>query len=129
MAELRLVRDVLDQQVVDREKRNAGKVDGIVVEVGDDGTARVLYLELGTAVLARRLSHRLAELYEAIRHRLVRDPAPPFRISWKKVRAIDVAVHVDIDAGASDAFRLERRLRDGFIGRIPGATRKKPSRT
>ena len=129
MAEVHLVRDVLDQQVVDTEKGNVGKVDGVVIEINDDGSARVLYLDLGTAVLARRLSTRLADFYERLRHRFVRNPAPPFRISWKKVRHIDVAVHVDIDTAERDAYRLERWLRDHFIGRIPGATRKKSSKS
>lgn len=129
MAEVHLVRDVLDQQIVDNEKRNVGKVDGVVIEVADDGSARVLYLDLGTAVLARRLSPRLADLYERIRRWLIPNPAPAFQISWRKVRHIDVAVHVDIDAAEHGGYRLERWLRDHFIGRIPGATRKKSSKS
>jgi len=125
VAEIRLVRDVLDQQLLDREGRKAGKVDGIVIEIAEDGSARVLYLETGTAVLARRISVRLAEWYERLRRRFVARPAPPFRVSWKKVRHIDVSVHVDIDAAGSDAYRLERWLSESAIGRIPGSHHRK----
>ena len=125
MAEIRLVRDVLDQQLLDREGRKAGKVDGIVLEIAEDGSARVLYLEIGTAVLARRISVRLAEWYERLRRRLVAQPAAPFRVSWKKVRQIDVSVHVDVDTAESDAYRLERWLSENVIGRIPGSHHRK----
>jgi len=76
-------------------------------------------------VLARRLSVRLAEWYERLRRRLIADRAPPFRISWKKVRHVDVSVHVDIDARESDAYRLERWLSEKVIGRIPGSDHEK----
>lgn len=129
MAELRLVRDVLDQQIIDREARKVGKVDGIVVELLDDGRARVLYLEVGNAVLARRVSDRLGRLYERIRKRLLDHPTPPFRISWKKVRKIDLAVHADIEASSSDAYRLERWLRDHLIAPIPGSSHGKEKKS
>jgi hypothetical protein len=125
VAEIRLVRDVLDQQILDREKRKVGKVDGIVIELAEDGSARVLYIELGSIVLLRRVFAPLAGWYERLRKRFVEHPAPPFRISWKKVRHIDVALHIDIDAPESDAYHLEELLRDRFISRIPGATHGK----
>lgn len=122
MAEIFLVRDVLDQQVLDRQKRRVGKVDGIVIEVDESGEARVLHLELGTTVVLRRVSERLARWYDSLRRRLLRHPAPPFQISWKKVREIGVELCADFDSAHSDAYHLERLLRDHLIGRIPGSS-------
>src|SRR5919108_461534 len=58
---VRLTHDVLDSQLMDREGRPCGKVDGIVLVVGEHGTPpRVVALEVGALTLARRLHPRLA---------------------------------------------------------------------
>lgn len=125
MAELLLVRDVLDQQLLDRRKRRVGKVDGIVVELGADDHARVLYLEVGNAILAHRVARWLGRLCEWLREHVSPHRAPPLRISWKKVRDIDVSVHVDVDASAAETERWEGWLREHVIEHIPGASHDK----
>src|SRR3954470_4492419 len=57
---LALVRDVLDKQLLDRESRPFGKVDGIVLEVRADGPPRVVALEVGAATRLARLPAWLA---------------------------------------------------------------------
>ncbi|MBD1845553.1 hypothetical protein H6F89_19485 [Cyanobacteria bacterium FACHB-63] len=44
---MNLVRDVLDNQIVDRNQTKMGKVDGIVFELRDGQPPRLLYLESG----------------------------------------------------------------------------------
>lgn len=123
---LELVHEVLDQQIIDREKRNVGKVDGIVIELRENAAPRVHHLDVGTTVALRRVSNRLANWYDAIRKR--RAHAPPFEIPWSKVGRVDITVQVDIDATKSEAYHFERWLRDHFIARIPGAHGKRKSR-
>ena len=111
---LRLVHDLLDLQILDREGRKSGRVDGIVIQAAEGKQPRIVYIDVGTAVVARRLSHRLADWYEAI--------APPFHIPWEKVKKIGrTGVETDIDAPSSEVYRLERWLRDHIIGPIPGS--------
>src|SRR3954452_22165173 len=53
--DLHLVRDVLDTQVLDREKRPMGKVDGIGLELRDGAPPRVAYFEIDGVTAWRRL--------------------------------------------------------------------------
>lgn len=120
---LELFRDLLDQQVLDRRKRNVAKLDGLLMEVREDAPPRIVALEIGTTVALRRISERLARWYEAVRTRF--EHAPPFEIPWSKVGRVDIAVHVDIDASESEAYHFERWLRDHVIGPIPGSGAKR----
>ena len=43
---IRLVRDVLDKQLVDITAQKAGKVDGIVLEMRPDGSTCARYVEI-----------------------------------------------------------------------------------
>ncbi len=112
MAEtLGIAHDVLDQQILDREGRRAGRVDGLTVELREGKPPRIVTIDIGTSVLARRIWPRALRWFRE-----------PFRIPWEKVRDADNNnITVDIDAPQSDAFRIERWLRDHFIGRIPGS--------
>ena len=49
-----LVRDLLDKKVVDRNGREIGRVDSVVLENGRHGPVRVSAIEIGPAVLAYR---------------------------------------------------------------------------
>ena len=113
-----LVRDILDKQVVDRQGRKMGKVDGLVLE-DHEGSLRVAFLELGGGALARRLHPRLACVVQGLSRAFgVRD-AEPLRIPWSKVLRHDVEVRVDLDAEETPAYAWERRLRDGVMRRLP----------
>ena len=50
-----LVRDVLDQPIADGHGRPMGRVDGIVLEVREDGPPRVVSLAVGAIALGERL--------------------------------------------------------------------------
>ena len=118
---LRLVHDVLDSQLVDRERRPCGRVDGLVLMVGERGAPRVVALEVGALTLARRLHRRLERWLARWGRRL--GPAAPlaYRIPWSAVRGIDAKqIRVDIDAAATPLWTLERWLVERVIDRLPG---------
>jgi hypothetical protein len=121
---VRLTHDVLDSQLMDREGRPCGKVDGIVLVVGEHGTPpRVVALEVGALTLARRLHPRLARWLMRWGGRL--GPAAPhaFRIPWSQVRALSrKEIRVDIDAAATPLWSLERWLAERVIARLPGGS-------
>ena len=107
-----VIRDVLDNQVVDRNQRRMGKVDGIIMELRDGCPPRLKAIELGWLTKARRIHPRLAKWMERWSH--------PVTIEWRRIRDIGVDVEVDLDAEKTPALRIEKRLRS-VLKRIPGA--------
>ena len=112
-------RQMLDQQLVDRNDLAVGKVDDIVLELRDGAAPRIAALLTGGHILA----HRLHPGLERLMRRMTRGWGPgshePLRIPWSKVRKIGIDVKVDI--GADEWLPWEHWVRDHIIRRIPGA--------
>lgn len=115
-----VIRDVLDNQIVDRHQRKMGKVDGIIVELRDGQPPRLAYLETGTATLAYRLHPRFAHWVAVLQSKWGAKQSEPFRIPWEKVLDIGIDVDVDLDAEHSPALAYELWLREHIISRTPG---------
>jgi hypothetical protein len=114
-----LVHDVLDNQLVDGEKHNLGKIDGIAIHVARGKQPRVTHLESGALILAGRLGPRWQRFVAFMtRHFGVRKN-PVFRVPWNKVTKAGLDIHIDIDGVKSDAFAWEHWLDDHLIGRLP----------
>ncbi len=114
-----LVHDLLDDQLVDAEKRNLGKIDGIAIHVARGKQPRVTHLESGALILAARLGPRWQRFVAFMtRHFGVRKN-PVFRVPWTKVTKVGLNIHIDIDGVKSDAYAWERWLDDHLIGRLP----------
>ena len=62
-----VVRDVLDKSVVDRNGREMGRVDGILLDVEPDQPLRLAAIVIGPAALGDRLHPRLGSIREANR--------------------------------------------------------------
>ena len=121
MRELHLARDLLDKQLVDRENRPLGRVDGLMLELPADGPPRIVWLEVGAATLARRLGEKLANRVAKTERRWKVSAGNPLRISPEKVVHFGNDVQVDVEAPNTNAYAWERWLRARLIGRIPGA--------
>jgi hypothetical protein len=115
------MRDVLDAQLIDRRGRKIGKVDGIVLSVNDDGPPRVTHLEIGAAVLLRRLPAWVQWAVERILGAFGVTVRPPFRIPWSKVLETGIEVRVDLLASETPLLDWEKWLARHVVGRIPGA--------
>jgi hypothetical protein len=116
---MNLVRDCLDKQIEDREKRRMGRVDGIVLELEEGRPPRVAYIELGVKTLMNRLSSRLGKTiarYMERRHIKTK----PYRIAWGNVRVGLNHVEADVEAEKTPALEWEVWLRENVIRRIPG---------
>lgn len=114
-----LIRELLDNQLVDRNKLNLGKIDGIVIHAVQGKQPRVTHLESGALILARRIGPRWQRFVAFMtRHFGVR-MHPVFRVPWSKVTKTGIDIHVDIDGVKSDAFAWEHWLDDHLIGRLP----------
>jgi hypothetical protein len=121
---LLLVRDILDQQILDRDRHLLNRVDGVALEVRDGEPPRVVYLELGLPTLAARWSERLGAWARRLARRWGGARPEPVRIPWSKVRQVDLDLHVDESVAESPALDLERRLYERFIAKIPGAGKR-----
>lgn len=121
---LDLARDVMEQQVVDKDGTKMGRVDGLVLELRADGPPRLDTIEMGFAVLARRIHPRVESWLEALRRRWSVRKTARFRVPWSKVTEVTpYCLRLDLDALHTPAFDWERWLRDHVVTKAPGTKR------
>jgi len=116
-----LIRDVLDNQIVDRNQHKMGKVDGIVIELREGKPPRLAYIEVGIPTLARRLHSGWQHWVAAQMSKSGAKRGESFRIEWSKVRDVGIDVEVDLEAESTPALDYEKWVREHIIGKIPGA--------
>jgi hypothetical protein len=120
MKRLDLTRDVLDKQLVDRDETKMGRVDSVVLELRGDQPPRIVAIEMGFVVLARRVGPRVERWVEKLRRFSVRKTARQ-RIAWEKVKEVKpYQIELDVKASETPAFDWERWLRDHFVAKVEG---------
>jgi sporulation protein YlmC with PRC-barrel domain len=115
-----LVRDFLDKPVIDRNGRELGRVDSIVLEAGPDGAPAVSAIEIGPSVLASRVLPALGRVVRALEYVFGVEVNRPVRIPLDQVLGINDHVKVDVAFGETAASVIEQRLRK-WVRSIPGA--------
>ena len=113
-----LMRDVLDKALVDRNGRELGRVDRLVLQSRDGAPPRVVALELGPAVLASRVGPFVGRCVAALEHAFGVDEGRPVRIAFRDVVDINQHVKVDVAFGETAAATIEQRLRR-WVGSLP----------
>jgi hypothetical protein len=121
-ADVHLVRDLLDKAVVDRNSRDMGRADRVILEIGNDGPARVVAVEVGASSLAERLSASFGRWIVGFLHGLDVDQGQPVRIHVSQILGVTDTVTVDLVFGETPVANVERKLRK-FISGVPGAHR------
>ena len=116
-----MIRDVLDNQLVDRDKRPLGKADGLVIVLRKDKPPRLAYIEVGMSTVAHRLSTRLGRFAERLGRKWGVRHGKPFRLPWAKVRDVGIDVDVDVVADETPLMDWEKWLNKHIVGRIPGS--------
>jgi hypothetical protein len=114
-----IVRDVLDELVVDRNGREMGRVDGIELAQAS-GPPRVAALLIGPSVLGSRLHPAIGRLVTALERRLGLDRCRPVRIDVADVDRIEGKVHLRLTISETAAAAAEEWLR-GWILELPGS--------
>jgi sporulation protein YlmC with PRC-barrel domain len=114
---MNLVRDVLDKKVVDRNGREMGRVDSIILRV-DAEPPSVLALELGPAVLAARVRPLFGRWVAALEHGFGVNEGRPLRIPFKDVLHVHRQIMIDAAFGETPAATIEQRLRR-WVASIP----------
>jgi sporulation protein YlmC with PRC-barrel domain len=114
-----VVRDVLDKSVVDRNGREMGRVDAILVEHGD-GPPRITTLLIGPAALGSRLHPAVGRLMSWLESRLGIDRDRPSRISVGDVDDIDRKIRLRLTIGETATAAFEQLLRR-WVVKLPGS--------
>lgn len=115
-----LVRDILDNRVIDRGGTPIGRVDGIVLRVLGDMAPEVTAIELGGLTPVRRLRppFRWIAGWFVRRWGMLRGQA--WRIPWSDIQQVGIDVVVSTDVRDTPLHAWEHRARR-IVGRIPGA--------
>jgi hypothetical protein len=116
-----LVRDVLDKALGDRRGQPIGRIDGIVMQIDGDAQPRIVAIEVGSVVQARRLGPRFGRWMERLAQRWGRMKPNPYRVEWSALQPHDGGFRVDTLASTVETRAWERWLREHVIDRIPGA--------
>jgi len=124
MTMLKLVRDLLDKQMLDRNDCKLGRVDGLVLEIPEDGQPRVVRIEAGGTTRAARVGHWAVRPVRWLAQRIGPKVVSPLKIPWSQVEMLGRDVHVDIDARNTTALAWEEWLDKVLIDRLPGAKQK-----
>ena len=121
MAGLDLRHDVLDAQLIDRQKRKIGRVDSLVLELRDDRPPRVATILVGGPVRAQRIGRWMTLVSRALRAvGRVRHEGVT-RIPFEAVRCIGDTIQVDVDGDALEAMHVEDWLAEHVVRHVPGS--------
>lgn len=116
---VRLVRDILDNQLLDATNQNAGKVDGIVLEIRPGQPTRVHYVEVGPITLLRRLNRRLGDWYARIDARFGEGRGAPIRIPISRLILDSPSLRIDLAADKLPIMALDRWLSRHIVAKVP----------
>ena len=124
MAELHLVRDMLDSQLRDKHGRDCGRVDSIVLELRRDGPAVATHIEVGLFVALRRVNARMAKWLERAASWLP-VPLDTVKFSLDRFSHQGHIIELPVDSESdSHLMRAEKYLRTHVVERIPGGKGK-----
>jgi hypothetical protein len=116
-----LVHDLLDKAVIDRNGRDMGRVDGIVLSHRAGAAPRVVAFEVGPVVAAHRLGPIFGRWAAALEHAFGVDEGRPLRVGIADILGIHDHVKVDVAFGETSAATVEQRLRR-WVRSIPGSS-------
>ena len=115
-----VVRDVLDKSVIDRNGREMGRVDGIVVDNRPNQPLRLAAILIGPAALADRLHPGLGGPVRRVEKWLGLDQNRPARIEFGDIDHVEGKVRLRLPIGDTAVAAIEQRLRS-WVLRLPGA--------
>jgi hypothetical protein len=115
-----VVRDVLDTNVVDRNGREMGRVDGILLEQQAGHPLRLAAIVIGPAALGDRLHPAIGRMVRRIEKRFGLDRNRPAHINFADIDSIEDKVRLRLTIGETAVEAVEQRLR-AWILRLPGA--------
>jgi hypothetical protein len=122
-----LGKHVADKELLDRDGLRAGKVDDLLLEIGEpraDGALpapEVVAILCGPMALSADMPRPVRWLTRRIYRLLGVTNPQPVEVGWDHVTAIDVVVHLDLARGEMGVMALPDAVNRRYIGRLPGA--------
>jgi hypothetical protein len=121
---LNLARDILDELVVDRDGREIGRADVVLIHLRQGKPPRVGEIEIGTYTLLRRVNRPLGEWLADVLERVspvsLASARLPFKHFTRKGDRIQMAVGVDDDERLIPG---EKWLCDHIVKKLPGGNK------
>jgi sporulation protein YlmC with PRC-barrel domain len=118
---VKLVRDVLDKKLTDREGCEMGRVSGLVLHVGERSQPRVTHILVGGNTLWMRLHPAFAKLAAGLAQLWGPRRMEPVRIPWSRVDTVGKNVKLDVIAKETGALDWELWVARHIIEHIPGS--------
>ena len=115
-----VVRDVLDKNVIDRNGREMGRVNGILIEQQPNQPVRLTAVLIGPAALGDRLHPALGRVVRRIEKRFGVDGDRPARVAFSDIDEIETKVRLRLAIGETAVAAVEQRLRS-WVVRLPGS--------
>jgi len=116
--ELHLVRDLLDNRLVDCRHHPMGRADGLILDIGQ-GPPELVCIESGITVLAERLGQHAARWTKAALRCCTPRFCQPLRIAWTSVVRIGIETELDLQADQTTALVWEKWLLEHIVRRLP----------
>ena len=117
---MHVVRDLVDKRVVDRNDRDMGRVDDIVINIEPGSPPVLASILIGASALGARLHPRIGRWAAAIERWLGVAAERPVSINAREIDQIDRVVKVRLSIGETSAGAVEGRMR-AWLLRIPGS--------
>ncbi len=115
-----LVRDILDKKIMDREDCPMGRVDGLVMQVGEHSQPHITHIEVGGKALWARLHPTIVRLAASLARKWGPKRTAPVRIPWSRVATVGKEIKLDVEAKETGAIDWEIWIARHIIERIPG---------
>ena len=115
-----VVRDVLDTSVVDRNGREMGRADGVVLALRDGQPPRLDAILIGPIALGTRLHPALGRFVSALEKWLGLDAGRPVRMDFGDIEMGGHRLRARSAVGETAADAVEQRLR-AWVVKLPGS--------
>ena len=122
---LDLRHDVLDAQLVDRQRQKIGRCDTLVLELRDGKPPRVATILVGGQVRGERIGRWMTALSRVLHGRKRAPDEGVSRIPFSAMRTLGETIEMDVLRDELPSEHVERWLTRHVICRIPGAQGKK----
>ena len=117
---MKLVRDVLDKKLTDRENCRMGRVSGLIMHVGERSQPRITHIVVGGPALWKRIHPSLGHLARRLGRLWGPKRKEEVRIPWSRVESVGKDIRLDVNARETGAIDWELWVARHIIERIPG---------
>jgi hypothetical protein len=117
---MRLIDEVLDEQIHDADGIPIGRADGIVLEIRDGRPPRLSAIEVGPITLLRRFSERLAARYARLDRYFGPGRGVPFRIPFSRIAVKATRLQADLRRDETPIMAVEDWICAHIVAYLPG---------